>query len=71
MDRWMHPATRRTRRRGSRFGPVERARDNPFAVQRVLEIRYRLPADLTWEDLLDRLAALRWRADGRTCQSSP
>jgi hypothetical protein len=41
---------------------VERARDNPFAVQRVLEIRYRLPAGLTWEDLLDRLAALRWRA---------
>jgi len=39
-----------------------RARDNPFAVQRVLEVRYRLPAGLTWEALLDRLAALRWRA---------
>jgi len=39
-----------------------RARDNPFAVQRVLEVRYRLPAGLTWDGLLDRLAALRWRA---------
>jgi hypothetical protein len=28
----------------------------------VLEIRYRLPSGLTWEDLLDRLAALRWQA---------
>jgi hypothetical protein len=37
-------------------------RNNPFAVQRVVEIRYRLPENLTWEDLLDRLAALRWRA---------
>jgi hypothetical protein len=42
--------------------PSLRARDNPFVVQRVLEIRYRLPAGLTWESLLDRLAALRWRA---------
>jgi hypothetical protein len=41
---------------------VKRPGDNPFAVQRVLEIRYRLPPGLTWEDLLDRLAALRWRA---------
>jgi hypothetical protein len=41
---------------------VQRPADNPFAVQRVLEIRYRLPSGLTWEDLLDRLAALRWRA---------
>jgi hypothetical protein len=39
-----------------------RPRDNPFAVQRVLEIRYRLPAGLSWEVLLDRLAALSWRA---------
>jgi len=37
------------------------ARDNPFAVQRVLEIRYRL-SGLTWEELLERLAALRFRA---------
>jgi hypothetical protein len=28
----------------------------------MLEVRYRLPAGVTWEDLLDRLAALRWRA---------
>jgi hypothetical protein len=41
---------------------VRPARDNPFAVQRILEIRYRFPSGLTWEDLLDRLAALRWRA---------
>jgi hypothetical protein len=41
---------------------VQRARDNPFAVQRVLEIRYRLTTGLTWEDLLERLASLNWRA---------
>lgn len=39
-----------------------RARDNPFASERVLEIRYRLPDGWTWESLLDRLAALGWRA---------
>jgi len=38
-----------------------RPRDNPFAVQRVLEVRYRLPAGVTWEGLLDRFAALSWR----------
>ena len=38
-----------------------RARDNPFAVQRILEIRYRLPG-IAWEDLLGRLATLRFRA---------
>lgn len=38
-----------------------RARDNPFAVQRVLAIRYRL-AGTTWEDLLERLAVLGFRA---------
>jgi predicted AAA+ superfamily ATPase len=38
-----------------------RARDNPFAVQRVLAIRYRL-SGVTWEELLARLAALRFRA---------
>jgi hypothetical protein len=38
-----------------------RARDNPFAVQRVHAIRYRL-AGVTWEGLLDRLVALDFRA---------
>jgi hypothetical protein len=38
-----------------------RARDNPFAAQRVRRIRYRLP-DLTWNELLARLAGLRYRA---------
>jgi hypothetical protein len=38
-----------------------RARDNPFAVQRVHAIRYRL-AGVTWEELLERLAALDFRA---------
>lgn len=38
-----------------------RARDNPFAAQRVLAIRYRI-SGLTWEELLARLEALRWRA---------
>jgi hypothetical protein len=37
------------------------ARENPFAVQRVLEIRYRL-AGISWDELLERLAALRFRA---------
>jgi len=38
-----------------------RARDNPFAVHRVLAIRYRL-SGVTWEELLARLADLRFRA---------
>jgi hypothetical protein len=38
-----------------------RARDNPFAVQRVLGIRYRL-SGTTWEELLERLESLRFRA---------
>ena len=38
-----------------------RARDNPFAVQRVHAIRYRLTG-VTWEELLERLAALGFRA---------
>lgn len=37
------------------------ARENPFAVQRVLAIRYRL-AGTSWDELLARLAALRFRA---------
>ena len=38
-----------------------RAADNPFAVGKVLAIRYRL-YDQTWEELLERFAALRYRA---------
>ena len=38
-----------------------RAADNPFTVQKVRRIRYRL-SDQTWEGLLERLAALRYRA---------
>jgi hypothetical protein len=38
-----------------------RARDNPFAVQRVLAIRYRL-SGTTWEELLARLESLHFRA---------
>lgn len=38
-----------------------RAADNPFAVQKVLRIRYRL-SDPAWEGLLERFAALRYRA---------
>ncbi|HEY9422529.1 MAG TPA: hypothetical protein VIW92_14020, partial [Thermoanaerobaculia bacterium] len=37
------------------------ARENPFAVQRVLEIRYRL-SGISWDELLERLAFLRFRA---------
>ncbi|HEY3571561.1 MAG TPA: hypothetical protein VGP73_26785 [Thermoanaerobaculia bacterium] len=38
-----------------------RARDNPFAVRRVHAIRYRL-SGVTWEELLERLATLGFRA---------
>ncbi len=38
-----------------------RAGDNPFAVQKVLKIRYRL-SEPAWERLLERLAALGYRA---------
>ena len=38
-----------------------KARDNPFATDRVLRIRYR-PQGCTWEELLTRLAYLRYRA---------
>jgi hypothetical protein len=37
------------------------ARNNPFASNRVQGLRYRLPEGLTWEELIDRLAALGWR----------
>lgn len=39
-----------------------RARDNPFASDRVERLRYRLPDALTWDGLLERLASLRFRA---------
>lgn len=39
-----------------------RARDNPFASHRVEALPYRLPEGLTWDELLARLAALRFRA---------
>lgn len=38
-----------------------RARDNPFSTDRVLRLRYR-PQGTTWEQLLSRLEALRYRA---------
>ena len=37
-----------------------RARDNPFAADRVLKVRYR-PQGWTWDGLMERLAALRYR----------
>ena len=43
-----------------------RARDNPFAVSRVLRVRYRL-AGTTWSELMDRL----WRGDGRAAIVGP
>jgi hypothetical protein len=38
-----------------------RARDNPFSTDRVLAVRYRLP-EAGWDELLARLAGLRYRA---------
>ncbi|HSN86299.1 MAG TPA: hypothetical protein VL025_06040, partial [Thermoanaerobaculia bacterium] len=38
-----------------------RAQDNPFRVERLHAIRYRL-AGTTWEELLGRLEGLRYRA---------
>jgi hypothetical protein len=37
------------------------ARDNPFSTDRVLKVRYR-PVGWTWEELLERLARLNYRA---------
>jgi hypothetical protein len=39
-----------------------RARDNPFRVDRVLQVRYRFEPGDDWDRLLQRLAAHRWRA---------
>lgn len=39
-----------------------RARDNPFATERVLRLRYQFEAADGWPNLLDRLHALRYRA---------
>ena len=38
-----------------------RARDNPFATACVHRIRYRLPAGLTWDELVARLETMKWR----------
>jgi len=38
-----------------------RARDNPFAADRVLAIRYK-PQGCTWRELLERLESLNYRA---------
>jgi hypothetical protein len=38
-----------------------RARDNPFASVRLHRLRYRLPG-VTWDELLERLERLAWRA---------
>lgn len=38
-----------------------RARDNPFRVERVLQVRYRFEQDEDWDRLLQRLAVLGWR----------
>ena len=37
-----------------------RARDNPFRADRVLKVRFRLQG-ITWDELIGRLQALRWR----------
>ena len=47
-----HPPSRRE---------IMKARENPFAVHRVLAIRYR-PQGVSWEQLLARLAELEYRA---------
>jgi hypothetical protein len=41
--------------------PLRKARDNPFAVDRVLQIRYRLEAE-SLDNLAERLETLNWRA---------
>jgi len=38
-----------------------KARENPFRTERILQVRYR-PLDRTWDDIIDRLAGLGWRA---------
>lgn len=39
-----------------------RARDNPFRVDRVLQVRYRFEPGDNWERLVQRLAGHNWRA---------
>lgn len=41
-----------------------RARDNPFATERVLQLRYQFPGDQAeaWRTLMDRLDGLQYRA---------
>jgi len=39
-----------------------RACDNPFSTDRVLRVRYR-PQNKTWDELLERLASLNYRAE--------
>jgi hypothetical protein len=38
-----------------------KARENPFATDRILRVRYR-PQEMTWDQILARLASLRYRA---------
>jgi adenylate kinase family enzyme len=41
---------------------IARARDNPFRVDRVLQVRYRFESGDDWDQLLQRLANFGWRA---------
>ena len=38
-----------------------RPRDNPFTADRLEALPFRLPGGLTWDALLDRCAAAKWR----------
>lgn len=39
-----------------------RARDNPFSVERIERLEYRLQPGASWESLLNRLAGMQYRA---------
>ena len=39
-----------------------KARDNPFSTDRILQVRYRLPGALTWEQFLQRFETMNRRA---------
>src|SRR5437868_15544127 len=57
---WSAPAAARCSSGSRCDGARVKARDNPFAADRVLRVRYR-PQGWTWEQLLARLEQLDYR----------
>lgn len=58
---WSEPNSLNLQNLPLETSPMVPAKDNPFSVDRVLRIRYRLET-CTWDELLDRIQLLGWRA---------